>query len=1011
MSPNGALTVIAGTLLAAGAGPATRKAPTIREHEDEAASPRSGFVPVPLDNRADHRAERFAAPASILVDDVPFSLVRTAQANNVFLKGLGWRDWRKDPAGFFDPYDYKPGDHAGRWIIHLPIADYTTVHLLAYAESTPAFSNVISFRIGALGGGAAMGQVVYHDFAAEVPRAGDDAPGRAELGTGVHRLFHVRVPLGKAIAQDLVGRQTLDVDVTKELRLAVRRPDPCRFRVRPLGLPSGVHVFAMTFERSPVQMEVTSAEVGHIFNEPQTPTFQVKLSAFGRTSSKGRLAWPQRCEIDAVATDTYGRETVVRTKVPLEPRDTTKPTVTDLFLRVPRRGYHDLRVRLQVGGEVLLTRETSFALLPPDTREHRQDSPFGVRDRYGSHFTPSAPHIRGPLYVKAGLRYAFEATPLQEYGLLEGNDPCVKSAEAVEELAQRLQEGPDDSSPRRLLIFHEDHLGRAHHRRTPTFYTQWAPYDLDDREQRKLDAMIKATEEAAKAIRRTFPRSEVYFGNGSPLLLEEFLRREFPAELLGSRGCEPCSFARLPEAQPPDYLAVNASLWMDRTMLDGYGCRETPIRMCMEISFPATNPGNLSLRTQADYYVRHAMHMLAWRIPVIRPSWLADAGNTYYFGNWGASGLCHAKPEVNPKPAYVACATMTLLLDGATFTRVLPTGSPVVYAVEFERRDGAFVTCLWTIRGGRSLRVAGLERPRAVLTDAMANETVVATADGSTTIEIGPSPVFLTTPAPLGAIAADPPPQEGRPEGGRFLISALGAMHEWTIEPGRDIELETYNYEEPRRKGDFVYAEVAELDGEKQVLRVRPKLPVPGSEYLPMYSVLKHRAGVEVPGEPTEIGLMVNGNGGWGRIIFELEDSSGQRWVSIGAEQPGGAPPRWLALHLGDAAKGMTSTNLADANTNDLWGRSRINFEGWRYLHFPLPGNYPGEGYHWPRSSQWRHDGDGVVRYPLRFTKLIVTLPEKTLYLTEYRAVERPEVYLKDLTATYRPIEMAAAAE
>jgi len=35
------------------------------------------------------------------------------------------------------------------------------------------------------------------------------------------------------------------------------------------------------------------------------------------------------------------------------------------------------------------------------------------------------------------LRYAFNAEPLGEYGLIEGNDPCVKSAEAVEQLAQR----------------------------------------------------------------------------------------------------------------------------------------------------------------------------------------------------------------------------------------------------------------------------------------------------------------------------------------------------------------------------------------------------------------------------------------------------------------------------------------------------------------------------------------------------------------------------------------------
>jgi hypothetical protein len=68
-------------------------------------------------------------------------------------------------------------------------------------------------------------------------------------------------------------------------------------------------------------------------------------------------------------------------------------------------------------------------------------------------------------------------------------------------------------------------------------------------------------------------------------------------------------------------------------------------------------------------------------------------------------------------------------------------------------------------------------------------------------------------------------------------------------------------------------------------------------------------------------------------------------------------------------------------------------------VSFPLPGNYPGEGYHWPRTSQWFSDKDGAVHYPLVFKKLIVELPEKTLHVKTFAPAPRPEVYLKDLTA------------
>ena len=210
--------------------------------------------------------------------------------------------------------------------------------------------------------------------------------------------------------------------------------------------------------------------------------------------------------------------------------------------------------------------------------------------------------------------------------------------------------------------------------------------------------------------------------------------------------------------------------------------------------------------------------------------------------------------------------------------------------------------------------------------------------------------------------------------------------------------------------GDGIIGQIQQAMAEK-FPDVSPNLPVEGSEYLPMYSVLRHNEGVEIPGEPTEIGLLVNGNGGWGRMIFELEDASGQRWVSIGAEQAG-KPTRWMADWLSpDEFEKLKTANLNDWNTDDVWGRSYINFDGWGYVAFPLPGNYPGERYHWPYSCNWRFDGHGIVKYPLKFKKLIITLPEKTLHLTDYRPMPRQEIYLKDLMVTYRPPEAAFVAE
>jgi hypothetical protein len=251
------------------------------------------------------------------------------------------------------------------------------------------------------------------------------------------------------------------------------------------------------------------------------------------------------------------------------------------------------------------------------------------------------------------------------------------------------------------------------------------------------------------------------------------------------------------------------------------------------------------------------------------------------------------------------------------------------------------------------------------------------------------------------------------------LISSLERLEDWAIQNRRDAELETYNFMNPRRQGDFEYRTVPEDSGQERnrregnVLAVKPKLPVAGSEYLQMYSALVLKKPVEIPGEPTQLGVLVHGNGGWGRVIFELEDAKGQRWISIGAEQAG-TPMPWLAewLTKEELAKlNPKSANVCDWNCDDAWGRAAVNFDGWRLIKFPMPGHYPGEGYHWPMNSQWRWNGDGVVHYPLKFRRLVITMPQKVLYGTQYTVPLNHEIRLQDLVAMYEPAEKVFVGE
>ena len=925
--------------------------------------------------------DRFAKPLGsrrIAVAGVPFRLAQDSRGC-ISLRRACWAGWEKDlpwshecpaPAGLRDP---------NMPMLRVPLADYCAAHVLAVADDGPKLTSSFTLRCGRFSRNGNQ-QNVQFDFRASVPTP--DEANQADPGSVVRTpagaLFHVRVPTTYAFAQDIT--KYIEIELTKEVRLARRWPDPCRFRYRPLGLPSGVRIAAITLERSPIQMRVGSAETGHAFVGPQAPVFQVQLANI--TPAR------QRYELSLSAVHLDGTRAEVKRKGLME---ADKQSELSVPLPVPKRGYYDLAVALGDGkGRTLLRRHTSFALLPPDTRRHRDRSPFGTYDFGRAHYMCPDYDRVGPLFVKLGLRYGmFGAPPATrgKYGLLKGNEPRAEAFEKV------LAKNPD--TPPSALIFHETSISGRHITRVPDLFVDRPAYPLDEKEKKHFGKLWDGAVAAAKALREKHPEVKLAFGNGPLPTKEEFYRRKFPAELFDSAGNESGSFGHLPEAQPPDWLVNNASLWMDRQLLDAYGYRDKPVTQCHEVCYPATTPGNLDPRTQADYFVRHAIHSLAWGVPRFQPGLIMDVGGNYRWSHWGSAGFCRMYPEMNVKPAFVAFATMTRVLDGAKFVGDLAAGSPSVYAVRFGRPDGSQVSVLWTLRGRRPVTLTLDGDGPWTLIDSQANESAVDAGGGRAEITLTPSPIYLVGKGKVSSIEPGQPAYDDKPEGKATLLGRVSSLDDWTVERGRNPELEYYDFMTPRRKGDFAFEPVAGFQGETGVMRVTPRPVRAGKDTMPMYAVLAHKKGIAIPGTPTEVGLYVNGNSGWGRIIFELRDASGQRWISIGA-QAKDDPAALLPKEIIDR---FPSPGVSDWNTDDAWGLSRINFDGWRYVGVPLPGNYPGEEYPWPANSQWRCDKDGIVHYPLTLRKLVVVLPEKVLHLRIWAPPPRPEIYLGELFA------------
>jgi hypothetical protein len=947
----------------------------------------SVYLPVDLTPFAHDRLAAPLGKAKATVAGVPFELAAGGQ-NVVDLSKARWIEEKQDPQDTYENYEGGPPVvHDPRMpFLRVPAVDYVAAHVLAVTGDDPATTANFTLRAGRYG---LSDQVVFHSFPATAPRksaAGVIPPAEQIPGP----FFHVRVPMTEAFAQDI--RPWIEMELTKEVRLTRRQPDPNRTRSRPLGLPSGVKIAALTLERSPVQMRVTSKESGHAFVQPQKPTFQIHLTNI--------TPFEQRYELGLTLTHHDGAQVHTTCTGALPPGEVARAV---LEVEGAKLGYHEVRVTLKdtIGRRVLLERRSSCCLLPPDTRKHRATSPIGTWDFCGAHFTSNDADINGSLYVKAGLRWGmahFKPEDRKRYGVVPGFEAQVYPGGA-KSWEDWLKTVPDQQPL--ALIFHETAVSFKHILRVPDLFTDQPPYKFDADEEKAFKKMYDDAVKAAREMRAKYPKVHLRLGNGAPPTKEALYQAKFPAELFDSAGNESPSLGRPPEAQPPDYVAYNASIWMDRQLLDAHGYTDKPVTMCYESCYTTSMPGKE--QEQADYYVRHALHALAWNIPEMKIGQICDQGNGFYFTHYGPIGLCRSRPELNVKPAFVALATLTRVLDGAKFAREVPLGSPALYGLEFTRPDGTQAHAFWTLRGKRSVRLL-MDRPGAwTLINDQGAETPMPWPQGVVELDLTPSPVYLVGAGKVegaGARTIGPgaPQHTEKPAGKGTVVAPLADLADWTLEANRDPELEYYDFVGPRRKGDFAFEPVPSFEGKEKALRVTPRPIRHGKETMPMYEVLAHKKGIAIPGTPTEVGAWVNGNGGWGRLIFELQDASGQRWISIGAEQPG-VPRKWIEdLVPPDMRPKWAKPAFNDSNTDDVQGLSRINFDGWRWLAFPLPGNYPGEKHAWPANSQWRWDKDGVVHYPLTFKRLIVELPEKVLHVKTFAPPPRPEIYLKDLS-------------
>jgi len=955
-----------------------------RERWWQSDAPDGQFVPVDLtanyhgkcikadmgDGYAVAPGELPEADSHVTVGGIPFYIGKREAGDSLDVGLACWPQVEEDPRPIYSHYGPSGEGDPKVPSVNVPKQYYSAAYLLCIADTSEEKTPVVSFRLG--------WRNALFNSAVRVPRWNEEpndnvvASGKVALIENTGRrvegnVFVVRAPLASGDTKQYIidpAVKSLPLELTKELHVAVRYgPDPTRWRIRPLGPPSAVHVIGLTLERSPVQMTVTSPEIGNVFDHGKTPVFTADLQNI--------TGWPRTVQVVVEVTDWYGdkQDKALEAQVPALGKQTVS-----IELPQEKRGWYAVAFRLIDGaGRQLLERNTTFALLPPDDREAGTDSPFGIWVWGGAHGCGPAEN-QGPLCQKAGVRWNLHGG-FEKWGVNQGTSRPGGSdlSGTPEENARSWVDGMKGRTVHYWLCYWEKNLGGQHTKRYPRSMLGLPPAELSEGEAASFKQLYDYALAYCKLAKEELPDQKISFGNTTANFLEEFMRAGFPPELWDAIGLEMVCFTRMPERQPE--LHGLLELYFLHEWKKMYGYEDHPI-IVSEAIYHSTNPGNLTRREQSDYYVRDFLIGLAYGVKLFgMPATITDCGDYYYDSNWGAVALCNGwrRGEHNPKPSYVAYANMTRVLDRAEYVKYLDTGSAGVFALSFKHKDGENLYPMWTLRGKRKLTLALSADAAVQVTDCMSNETALTSAGKAVTVEISTSPMYVKTAAEVVGIELGAPEHAERPPEDAVLLEPLDDVGPWQIIQDRDEELDDNNYNCPRRPGNFQYS-IVEDPVRGKVMEVNP-LAAEGPSMIPMYGVLQRTEEFELPGEPRKLGLWVKGNSGWGKVLFELLDAEGERWISIGAPD--------------------------SYNVEDTWTQSHINFDGWRWMEIGLCGTFDGE-YHLPRQSIWKHDGgDGKVQYPLRLNRLILELRDKVVHVNELIPLEDQKVRLSNLTAIY----------
>lgn len=938
------------------------------------------FVPVYIDgslntSQMDGKAaqrDSLPRPGSVsFVKDVPFIFPELDEKNNDHIDiGRSWlhsgylevANWPEER--WKDAFNENPS----RLRFRVPKGRYKALHIIGAIDHEPDSVPIISIQFYRPNAGHPIN--FTRRIADPTGKESDTTSLPVKLMNGKEaNMYLITVPIepGEMAWFDDLG--ILEMELTKEVKLFRSYPDPMHYSFHGAGLPSSVHVYAMTLERPAVRLALEANAYAHIWTAPATPSYTVKLA--------NQTLTPQKVKLE-MAMKSYDGTKTANQEVSLTVPAGGNETSHNFTLKPEQNGYHTVTLTMKYDDSEWVEKRT-LAYLHADTRE--KDGWQRGHGPYFGHWKWSAPSVDKEAYVMglAGMKYpSFQRGNIWWMLDLISNPTEEEAAKLIEKIKNEKKEVTD---PEFCPFFPEPSIGDHTHGCLPSYWGE-PEYKFSESEEATYKKYEQAFILGARAVKKEWPNIKCLLPWGDPLFCVPFLRRSKEVrDLTDGVAVDIACFERLPEQQLHQ-ISLHR-LYMCREELRQAGISNPWLPM-YEGPCISSKPGAVSEKEQADLYTRYALILLAYGIEI-------QTGTTVMFecaSAWGENhyggGALHRIPLAMPMPGYAAMATLTRQLNGRNFSKWLPTGSLSTYALEFKHyKTGESAHVFWTIRGKRPVTLNVPEGAKITVFDQMDNSTTLPVKEGKVQFTVDQTPCFVyglgqDTTVTLGesdhsdAFPAPVSARVGNPGDGT-----------WKLSREEDNAYTSNNYFQIRRYVGEMSMQPVNAPEEKgsKALAIHLGAQKTERKVMPFYVTLVPERGIPIPGKGSHIGIWVKAASDWGRVVYSLRDAKGERWMSIGTKDS------W--------------------NCDDIHNWSFFCFDGWRYLRFELPAHSPYDLYREKGSPWWGHfgEGDGIEDLPLTIEKIIVERRTHAMYVNDPQPAKPDDVLLADIYVEYEKAE------